>query len=267
VTEAAIRVRDVQAGYRNVRGRGRVLHGVSATVRGGGWLAVVGPNGSGKSTLLKVILGLLPYSGEVLLDGADASRLDRRERARLLGYAPQVPVLPDGLSVTDYALLGRTPHLPALGREGRVDTEIVASVLAQLDLVDLAGRPLVTLSGGERQRAVLARALAQRAGILLLDEPTTGLDVGHAQQLLERLDRLREQVGVTVITTLHDLTSAAQYAEQVLLLDGGRVVADGAPAAVLTPERVARHYGGTVEVLRTTSGALAVVPVRPPSTR
>lgn len=254
----AVRAVKVRAGY----GGRPALHGVSAELRGGGWLAVVGPNGAGKSTLLKVLAGLLPFHGEVALDGKRAERLSRKEKARLIGYAPQNPVLPGGLRVTDYVLLGRTPHLGPLAREGRVDLSIVDDVLARLDLADLAGRKLHTLSGGERRRAVLARVLAQRARILLLDEPTAGLDLGHAQELLELLDRLRSEDGTTVVSTVHDLTLAAQYAGRLLLLAGGEVAADGAPAEVLTPDLLARHYGAAADVLVAPRGELVIAPIR-----
>ncbi|GAA5159867.1 MULTISPECIES: ABC transporter ATP-binding protein [Amycolatopsis] len=255
----ALRLEKVSAGYE----RDPVVRDVSVSVRGGGWLAVVGPNGAGKSTLLKAMAGLLPGAGRILVDGRPVHSLSRKEKARQLGYAPQDPVLPDGLTVTDYALLGRTPHLRPLAREGAADLSVVDEVLARLDLSALAGRRLGKLSGGERQRAVLARVLAQRAGLLLLDEPTTGLDLGHAQALLELIDRLRREDGTTVVSTLHDLTFAAQYADHVLLLSDGAVVASGTPAEVLTPQALQRHYGATADVLTATRGDLVVAPVRP----
>ncbi len=170
--------------------------------------------------------------------------------------------MPIGLTVTDYVLLGRTPHLGVLGREGAADLDVVRALLERLDLTRLADRALATLSGGERQRAVLARALAQRAGVLLLDEPTTGLDVGHAQALLDLVDELRRESGTTVVMTLHDLTFAAQYAERLLLLDTGRVAAEGTPAAVLTPAALAERYAARVAVLHTPDGSPVIAPVR-----
>lgn len=255
---AAVELRDVRAGYRDRV----VLDGVSLTVAAGEWLAVIGPNGAGKSTLVKSILGLTRQGGEVRLGDRNRGSLSTREAARIIGYAPQQPALPGGLTVTDYVLLGRTPHLGLLAREGPVDEAVVADVLHRLDLDELASRRLATLSGGERQRAVLARALAQQASVLVLDEPTTGLDLGHAQALLDLVDRLRREDGTTVISTLHDLTLAGQYADRVLLLDGGDVAALGPPREVLTPERLASHYGADVQVL-TVDGRLVVVPVRP----
>ncbi|MDA3643879.1 ABC transporter ATP-binding protein [Saccharopolyspora indica] len=253
-----LEVRELSAGYR----RATVVSGISATVDTGGWLGIIGPNGSGKSTLLKAIAGLVHHKGAVLVDGRPLAELRRRERARAIGYAPQIPQLPIGLTVTDYVLLGRTPHLGPLGREGASDLDVVRSLLDRLDLARLADRHLATLSGGERQRAVLARALAQRAGVLLLDEPTTGLDVGHAQALLDLIDELRRELGTTVVMTLHDLTLAAQYAERLLLLDTGRAAAEGTPAEVLTPEVLEKRYTARVTVLHTPDGSPVIAPIR-----
>ena len=239
-----------------------VASDVSVSVERGGWLAIIGPNGAGKSSLLKAIVGVVAHDGSILLDGVPASSLSNRERAKAVAYAPQTPQLPNRLTVTDYVLLGRTPHLAPLARERRSDIAIVSQVLTRLDLDGLATRALQTLSGGERQRAVLARVLAQQAGLLLLDEPTTGLDIGHAQALLDLIDRLRHEEGATVVSTLHDLTLSAQYAPHLLLLDKGKVAASGTPAEVLTQERIAHHYSANVEVLHTKAGDPVVAPAR-----
>lgn len=242
-------------------GRTRVLDSVRFTVEPGGWLAVIGPNGSGKSTLLRSVLGLQRHEGQVRIDGVPATGLPRRERARLLAYAPQLPVLPEGISTLEYVTLGRTPHRPLLAAPRRVDRDVVADVMARLELEQLGDRLVVTLSGGEQQRAVLARALAQRPRVLFLDEPTAALDLGHAQQVLDLLDTLRRQDGLTVVTTLHDLTLAGQYADRLTLLAGGRVVAEGTPAEVLTPEALSAHYGARAQVVPGPDGP-AVLPVR-----
>ncbi|WP_298181967.1 ABC transporter ATP-binding protein [Saccharomonospora sp.] len=239
-----------------------MVHDVSTALEPGSWLAIVGPNGAGKSTLLKAIAGLLPHTGSITLHGQSTDTLNRKQRAELLGYAAQSPVLPERLTVTDYVLLGRTPHLGPLGREGAADLDVVRQSLDRLGLGELAGRKLGTLSGGEQQRAVLARVLAQRTRLLLLDEPTAGLDIGHAQVLLERLDQLRTEDGTTVVTTLHDLSFAAQYADTLLLLDGGRVVVTGPGHEVLTASRLRRHYTANVEVLTTSTGHPVVAPIR-----
>ncbi len=254
----ALTLRGVSARY----GTRVVAADVDVALEPGAWLAIIGPNGAGKSSLLKSIVGIVPHDGEILVDGVPTSALSNRDRAKVIAYAPQTPQLPDRLTVTDYVLLGRTPHLPPLARERRSDLAVVSQVLDRLDLGALAARALQTLSGGERQRAVLARVLAQEARLLLLDEPTTGLDIGHAQALLDLIDRLRHEEGATVVSTLHDLTLSAQYATQLLLLDRGEVVAAGAPAEVLTRERIERHYDARVEVLTTATGQLVVAPAR-----
>lgn len=225
-----------------------VLNDVSFEVTAGSWLAVIGPNGAGKSTLLRAVLALIPSDGRVRLAGADLHRLKPRQRARLVAYAPQAPLLPGDMTVFDYTLLGRSPYIPYLGRESAHDRRVAADVLDRLDLHGLAGRPLGRLSGGERQRVVLARALAQQAGVLLLDEPTTALDIGHQQQVMELIDRLRLADRLTVVTTLHDLSLAARYADRLLLLSHGRVAEAGPPEKVLTEHTLAEHFGARVRV-------------------
>ncbi|GII83855.1 ferric citrate ABC transporter ATP-binding protein FecE [Sphaerisporangium siamense] len=240
-----------------------VLSGVGLSARGGEWLAVIGPNGAGKSTLLRAMMGLVEASGEVLVDGVPARGLGPRRRARLMAYAPQDPLLPPHLTVFEYAMLGRTPYISYLGRESRSDRSVTGSVLERLDLAALADRPLGNLSGGERQRVVLARALAQQAPVLLLDEPTTALDLGHQQQVLELVDRLRLADGLTVITTIHDLSLAGQYADAMLLLARGALAAAGPVADVLTEPLLARHFGARVRVDTGPDGRPLVNLVRP----
>jgi len=225
-----------------------VVDSVSAEVHSGQWLAVIGPNGAGKSTMLRAAAGLLRHQGSVELDGTPIGALSPRARARRVAYAPQVPSMPAGMTVLDYVLLGRTPYLGYLARESRHDREVAASVLERLDLNAVTGRQLGSLSGGEQQRVVLARALAQQADVLLLDEPTTALDIGHQQQVLDLVDRLRLDDGLTVVSSLHDLTVAGQYADALLLLVDGRAVATGTPSEVLTEATVSTHYGAAVQV-------------------
>jgi iron complex transport system ATP-binding protein len=239
-----------------------VLRQLDLTIPGGARLGLIGPNGSGKTTLLRTVAGLLPHRGEVRIDDAPPGSLSRRELARRIALVPQIPAVPAGMTVGDYALLGRTPHIPYLGTESRRDLAIVAQVLDHLDLATVAARRLDSLSGGERQRAVLARALAQQAPVLLLDEPTTGLDVGHQQQLLELVDTLRQELDLTVVSAMHDLTLAGQFADQLVLLDGGRVAAAGPARAVLTERVIAEHYAASVRVLEDPGGGIVVVPVR-----
>ncbi|NJC68693.1 ABC transporter ATP-binding protein [Planosporangium thailandense] len=238
-----------------------VLSGVDLDARAGEWLTVIGPNGAGKSTLLRAVGGALSFTGSVTIFGTSTADLARRARARLVATVPQQPTVPPGMVVEDYVLLGRTPYIPALGRESAADRAVVHRVLERLDLTRFASRPLARLSGGERQRAFLARALAQEAPLLLLDEPTTALDIGHQQEVLDLVDELRRDQGLTVLATTHDLSVAGEYADRLVLLAEGRVAAAGAPAEVLTEELLSRHYGARVRVLPGEHGPL-VVPVR-----
>ena len=226
----------------------------------GGWTALIGPNGAGKTSALRALAGLTAYDGEILIDGQDARGLGRRAVARLVAFVPQKPETPAALTVGEYVLLGRTPHISYLGGEGRRDHEAAADALGRLELESFAQRPLGSLSGGELQRAVLARALAQEAPVLLLDEPTTALDLGRQQLVLELIDELRRD-GLTVVTTMHDLTLAGQYAERIVLLDGGSVVAEGTAKEVLSAPTVAAHYGANVRIVEDESGVF-VLPVR-----
>jgi iron complex transport system ATP-binding protein len=238
-----------------------VLDGVDLTVDRGEWVSIVGPNGAGKSTLLRFLTGAVAGHGDVHLGGRPLAALTRRERALSVAMVPQSPVIPVGMRVVDYVLLGRTPHIRPLGVEGPPDLAAVHDALGHLDLLDLADREVTTLSGGERQRVLIARALAQGAALVLLDEPTTALDVGHQQQVLELVDELRRVHDLTVLTTMHDLPLAGQYAERLVLLDGGRVVVEGPAKEVLTEENLARFYGARVRIIHD-EGRPVVLPVR-----
>ena len=241
----------------------RVVDALNEQVASGEWIALIGPNGAGKSSVLRAIAGLLDHEGRIVVDGRPTSELRRRDLARAVAYVPQQPVLPSDMTVVDYVLLGRTAYIGYFGVEGRRDRAICADLVERLELSAFAGRRLDTLSGGELQRLVLARALAQEAPILLLDEPTSALDIGHQQQALELVDRLRRDHGLTVLSAMHDLTLASQFADRLLLLQRGVVVARGAAPEVLTESNIATHYGAVVRVLRDDDGRVVVVPMRP----
>jgi iron complex transport system ATP-binding protein len=226
-----------------------VVDEISLSVRPGGWLALVGPNGAGKTTTLRALARLLPSAGWVRIGGRDAQRMGRRELARLVAYVPQQPSFPNDMLVCDYVLLGRTPHLGLLQAPSGTDREICRGVLARLGLLDYAQRTLGTLSGGERQRLVLARALAQQAPVLLLDEPTSALDLGRRIDAMELVDELRVERGLTVVTVVHDLTLAGQFAETLALLHEGRLVRFGPPADVLREDVLADVYDASVRVV------------------
>jgi iron complex transport system ATP-binding protein len=238
-----------------------VVDGVDVSVGEGEWLALIGPNGAGKTTLLRAIARLVPFVGSIEIGGRSIEALRRAELSRLIAVVPQEPSTPPWMTVAEYVLLGRTPHLGPLAKEGLRDREAAARALARLDLLGYEERRLGTLSGGEKQRVVVARALAQEARIVLLDEPTAALDIGHQQQALELLDLLRGESGLTLVAAMHDLTLAAQYADRMVLLDGGRVVADGVPRDVLTEALIASHYGASIDVVPV-GGRIAVVPRR-----
>ena len=236
------------------------VRGVSTSVEKGEWVVLIGPNGAGKTSALRALCGLLPFEGRVLLDGRDTSTLGRRDVARLAAFVPQSPETPSELTVGEYVLLGRTPHIGYLATEGRADRIAAERALERLELVEFSERPLGSLSGGELQRAVIARALAQESQILLLDEPTTSLDLGRQQQALELIDSLRAD-GLTVVSTMHDLTLAGQYANRLLLLDRGSIVADGVAGDVLSESNLASYYGAQVRIVRDEDG-IFVLPLR-----
>ena len=239
-----------------------VLDRLDLRVGAGAWVGVIGPNGAGKTTLLRTVIGLARASGDVRLDGTPIGVLNRRRLARLVAYVPQRPVTPDGMTVTDYVLMGRTPYIPYLGYEGSTDLGMVHDALERLELSGFAQRRLETLSGGEMQRALLARALVQEAPVLLLDEPTAALDIGHQQQALELVDELRRERHLTVLSAMHDLTLAAQFADELLLLNGGRAVAFGSPKAVLTPELIHTNFGASVRISEDAQGRVVVIATR-----
>jgi iron complex transport system ATP-binding protein len=252
-----IQCRGLKAGY----GPQEVLRGVDLEVAEGEWVAVIGPNGSGKSTLLRAVAGTLATSGDIRVNGNRGDTSVKR-RSRLMAMVHQNPVIPEGMTVLDYVLLGRTPYIPTWGKETPKDLEVAYRVLADLDLESMVDRVLHSLSGGELQRVVLGRALAQEAPVLLLDEPTTALDVGHQQQVLELVDQLRATRSITVLAAMHDLTLAAQYADRLVLLVAGRTVATGSAREVLTADLLREHYGAEVTIMQSPDGGVVVAPRR-----
>ena len=227
----------------------------------GEWTCIIGPNGAGKSSLLKALAGIIPSTGQILIDDSNMLDLSQRDRACWIAYVAQEPVMPSGMQVFDYVLLGRTAHLKMLATESPKDLDIAHYVISELDLEKFVARDVATLSGGERQRVAIARALAQSSPIILLDEPTTALDVGYQQEVLELIDRLRTEKKIAVISTMHDLTVSGLYPDRLMLLAEGNVVASGSAESVLTPENIARHYGAKVTVINHESGPV-VIPER-----
>ncbi|WP_396668400.1 ABC transporter ATP-binding protein [Microbacterium sp. R86528] len=212
-----------------------IIEGLDLEIPAGAITAIIGANGCGKSTLLRALARLIaPKTGHVILDGKDLHTRPSKEVARTLGLLPQSPVAPEGIVVTDLVGRGRHPHQKLLARWSEHDYEVVAQSLAATGVEDLADRPVDELSGGQRQRVWIAMALAQETDILLLDEPTTFLDVAHQIEVLDLLTDLNRNLGSTIVMVLHDMNMAARYADYVFALSGGRVIAHGAPSEVMT---------------------------------
>jgi iron complex transport system ATP-binding protein len=241
-----------------------VVDSLDLELADGSFTAIVGPNGCGKSTLLRALGRLLrPTSGQVLLDGRAIARTPTREVAKALGLLPQTPVAPDGLTVADLVARGRHPHQSWLRQWSRDDEAAVAEALTWTDLTELADRPVETLSGGQRQRAWIAMALAQGTDLLLLDEPTTYLDLAHQIDVLDLVARLHAERGRTVVVVLHDLNLAARYAQRLVAMKDGVLVASGTPEEVLTETMLADVFELEARVLPDpVAGTPMVVPVR-----
>ncbi|MCT2087148.1 ABC transporter ATP-binding protein [Microbacterium enclense] len=239
-TERSLRADGVTLGY----GERTIVDSLDLALPPGRVTTIVGANACGKSTLLKAMARLLaPAGGQVLLDGKAIHRMPTKQVARVLGLLPQSPVAPDGIAVSDLVSRGRHPHQGALARWTRSDDDAVARALEATDTAHLADRHVDELSGGQRQRVWIAMALAQETDVLLLDEPTTFLDISHQIDVLDLLTDLNRQLGTTVAMVLHDLNLAARYADHLVAMAGGRVIAAGDPGEVITEPIVREVFG------------------------
>lgn len=255
----AIEVDDVTAGY----GRRSVLRNVRFAVEGGGVSGLIGPNGAGKTTMLRVLGGALGVaSGRVRIGGEDLGGIPRRRLSRQVGFVPQSLDVPVVFSVEEFVGLGRTPYLPGTGRLSRQDRDQVRHALALTDTQALADRPLDELSAGEKQRVMVALALAQEPRILLLDEPTAHLDIRHAWSLMEMVGDLNRRLGVTVLVSSHDLNLAGEFCRHLILLEDGRVAAQGDGDAVLKPDVLSRVYGHPIERIEVSGRRSVIAPRR-----
>ncbi|MFG6561901.1 ABC transporter ATP-binding protein [Sulfitobacter sp. 1A15299] len=235
-----LETRDLGAGYE----KRVILEGVTLTVPAGQITAIVGGNASGKSTLLRTLARILqPKAGAVLLDGASVHQMKSRKLAQVMGLLPQSPIAPEGIAVADLVGRGRHPHQGLFSRWSAEDDRAVARALAATGTEELAERDLDTLSGGQRQRVWIAMALAQETDLLLLDEPTTFLDVAHQVEVLDLLVDLNMAQGTTIVMVLHDLNLAARYADHLIAVGDGGIRAEGPPAEVLTEELVKTVFG------------------------
>ncbi|MFJ3669544.1 ABC transporter ATP-binding protein [Streptomyces sp. NPDC090106] len=254
-----LEARELSLGY----GEREIVSRLDLTLPPGRITVVVGPNACGKSTLLRALARLLPpTSGSVLLDGRDIHRTPTREVAAALGVLPQSPVAPDAIVVADLVGRGRYPHQGWFRQWTRADDEAVAAAMLATDVLDLADRSVDELSGGQRQRVWIAMALAQETGVLLLDEPTTYLDITHQLEVLDLLTDLNRARGVTLALVLHDLNLACRYADHLVAMKAGRIVAEGSPGDIVTEDLVREVFGLRSAVIADpASGTPMVVPL------
>ncbi|GGH34851.1 ABC transporter ATP-binding protein [Microbacterium album] len=241
----------------------RVIDGLDLDIAPGRITAIIGANASGKSTLLAHLARLQqPAEGAVLLDGEDLRAVPRRQLARVLGILPQQPIAPEGLTVAELVGRGRHPHRGPLGRWSVRDASAVDDAMAATGVAELADRPIGELSGGQRQRVWIAMALAQDPRVLLLDEPTSFLDLAHQLEVLDLLRRLNRERGTTIVVVLHELGLAARYADDLVVMKDGGIVAHGAPGDVLTAPTIADAFGLEALVIPDPlTGTPLVVPV------
>lgn len=250
MTDAAPPARLALRGVGFAYGREPVLDGLDLDVGTAERLAILGPNGAGKSTLLRLMAGTLsPTRGRVFLDGAELASISGAERARRIAFVPQESRVAFDFTVFEIVLMGRSPRLGLLGIEGKADLRQVRLCLEFTDTADLADRPISRISSGERQRVLLARALAQEPEVVLLDEPTAFLDLGHQVLIHRLLEALNRERGMTVVFVSHDVNLAARHAARIVFLARGRIVADGDPAGVVTAETIRSSYGVEARVL------------------
>ncbi len=240
-----------------------ILHGLGVSVAAGRRTAIVGPNGAGKTTLLRALAGLnAHYTGEILLDGKELGAYSEKELARVRAILPQERGTAQGLTARQLVSYGRFAHRGVFqAREGAEDRAAVAWAMETAHVDAFAEREVHTLSGGERQRVYLAMALSQRPRLLLLDEPTTYLDVAHQLRVMEIITNLNRESGITILMVLHDMAHAMQYADDIVLMRAGAIVATGTPADVLTEQRIADVFGVRVEIFTNSLGVRVPSPV------
>ena len=238
-----------------------IVHGISLDIPEGKVTAIIGPNGCGKSTTLKALSRILPYKGSVTFKGQEMSTLSQREFAKCLAILTQSPQAPSDLTVNDLVEMGRFPHRGFLGRAGKDDKEHVEWALEQTGVKEMRYRLLNTLSGGERQRAWIAMALAQRPEVLLLDEPTTYLDICHQLEIMQLIGRLNQELGLTVVMVVHDLNHAIMYADHVVVVKAGQLETSGAPREIITADLLADVFKVKADEFTLSNDLRALVPV------
>lgn len=253
----AIKAKNVEVSI----GAKKIVYRVNLEIPSRSWLSIIGPNGSGKTTLIRALAGLVESEGEILYDNENLRLLKSKERAQRLAVVPQNALIPPRMKVNNYVLLGRTPYLGRGFQPTNEDIGFTREILNDLNLLDIAHRYVSDLSGGERQKVIIARALTQDPTVLFLDEPTTALDIGHQQEVLELVDRQRKSSGITIISALHDLNLAAQYSTSVALMVDGRIIRHGTPMEVINESTLEQIYDANVQVIKH-GDSISVIPQR-----
>ena len=239
-----------------------ILHGISAAFSTGRRTAIIGPNGAGKSTLLKALAAInTAYTGEVLLAGQEIRTMGRKEIAKKIGILPQGAAAPPDTTVYQLVDYGRFPYRGLFSRDAKADREVVEWAMAAAHVEQLANRQVQTLSGGERQRVFLAMVLAQQPEILLLDEPTTYLDIAHQLEVMEIVERLNRDYHMTIIMVLHDINHALQYADEIIIIKDGTLKAQGLPAEVMTVDSLAATFGVKADIFVNSQGKKVLSPI------
>jgi len=256
----AIEFSSVSGGYRRMP----VFEDISFTIREGSMSAIIGPNGSGKTTLLRAVTGLLKHvKGKVTLFEDDVRKMSAAKRAALVGVVPQETFTPMAYSVEEIVTMGRTASISRWRGVDDEDRKLIEQAMVYTDVVDMRRRSFTELSGGERQRVIIAMVLAQQPRIILMDEATSHLDINHSLEVMQIAERLNREQGVTVLMVSHDLNMASEFCERLLLLDRGRLAADGSPQEVLTEKMLEDVYHCSVDIEKNSrSGAVMVVPRR-----
>ena len=246
MSESVLEIRDVSISY----GDNKIIKKLNLCVSEGEFIGIIGPNGCGKTTLLNAVSGSMRVDcGTILIQQRELDKLSPKERARIVSFVSQNPVLPMGFIVEEIVLMGRNPHLGLLDWESGKDFEIVHNALQLSGVTNFKDRLITTLSGGEMQRVFIARALAQESSIMLLDEPTAHLDIGFQTGVLDLVENVRKHSSLTIVAAMHDLTLAAQYCDRIVLIEGGSITVCGTPSEVITGDNIARVFGANVEIM------------------
>lgn len=255
----ALEVQNLKIGY----GKELVLDGISFNIEKGKFVSIIGPNGSGKSTLLKTLNHLyIPWEGEILIDGNDINRLKKKELAKEIALVPQETNIDYEFTVEDVVLMGRHPHKGRFQKEDENDYKIINEALKMTNTLHLRDRVITEISGGERQRVIIAKALAQKPSIILLDEPTSHLDINHQIEILNLLKKLNKENGTTIILVIHDINLGVRYSDEIIMLNERKVLGIGSPEEVITKENIELAYNIKVVIEKNKhTDSLYLIPV------